>query len=112
MTEPRNPPGAPADPELNALAERVEAAVLEATRDLKGYYNREINAQLAHSEERIEQRLAGVEADLQGIGIKLTAIRDELHQSLRDQTLRLAAAVAGIVAFGIAALLLTTRTWG
>lgn len=98
-------------PPSEALAERIESAVLEATRDLKGYYVRELNTQLAQLEERFERRIANVEAELQGVNVKLVAIRDELQQSLRDQTHKLAVLGMSALALAVAALLLVTRWW-
>jgi DNA topoisomerase VI subunit B len=98
-------------PPSEALAERIESAVLEATRDLKGYYARELNTRLAQMEERLERRIANVESELQGINVKLVAIRDEMHQSLRDQSHKLAALGMSALALAVAALLLVTRWW-
>lgn len=102
----------PLDPQAEALAERMENAVVEAARDLKGYYMREISGQLAQIEERYEKRIAEVEAQLQGMNIKLVAIRNELHTSMKDQLLKIMAAVTGIIAFGIGAIMLSIHRWG
>lgn len=98
--------GGPDSALVEVMARRIDAAVLEAVRDLKGYYARELNTQLAQMEERIERRIAEVEANLQGVNVKLVAIRDELHQSLRDQAFKFAAWGMSGLAIAVAALLI------
>ncbi len=93
----------------DALMRRIDAAVLEAARDLKGYYARELNAQLAQVEERIERRIVEMEAHLQGVNVKLVAIRNELHQSLRDQAIKFAAWAASALAVAVAAILVANH---
>jgi hypothetical protein len=94
-----------------ALMERVESALLESTRDLKGYTAREVNAQLAQMESRFERRLTDVEAELKGINIKLVAMRDELHQSLSDQTTKLAVVALSVAAVLAAVFFVMFRFW-
>jgi hypothetical protein len=111
MSEHPPPAGTPGPEALDPLADRIERALIEATRDLKAFHVRELNAQQAQQEQRFEQRIAGVEAQLLGIGVKLVAVRDELHQSLRDQTAKLAILGMSALALAVAALLLVTRWW-
>jgi transposase len=104
MTERRDSPAPPP-------ADRIEAAVLEATRDLRAHLSRELTEQTAKMEERFERRIADLEAELRGVATKLVAIRNELHQSLRDQTLKLAITGISALALAIAVLLMATRLW-
>ena len=111
MSDRPTPPDPMTADRLDAIAGRIEAAVLEATRDLKGYTVRELDMKLARIEEQFERRVADVEVQLQGVNAKLVAIRNEFHQSLRDQTLKLAVLGLSALALAVAVLLSITRWW-
>lgn len=99
------------DSTASPSADRLEAAVVDAARDLRAHFQRELADHMARLEERFERRIADVEAELRGVATKLVAVRDELHQSLGDQTLKLVVTGISALALAIAVLLMVTRLW-
>jgi hypothetical protein len=81
----------------------------EATRDLKMYVDRLLDARLTDLEARLRPRFENLDGDLQGVQGKLDALRLELRQSLRDQALWLAGIVLGGLALAVAALVFLLR---